>query len=123
MKRQVRRGVFETNSSSVHSLTMCSEEEYEKWENGEVLYWEYENKFGTKEEIIEEMKNMKWSDGTPRYKNVNWEDEDTIHDIFTHAGIKSCEEYFENDWYETYEEEYTTPNGETVVAFGYYGHD
>lgn len=56
MKREVRRGVFETNSSSVHSLTMCSGEEYKKWENGEVLYWEEENKFGTKEEIIEEMK-------------------------------------------------------------------
>ena len=46
MKREVRRGVFETNSSSVHSLTMCSGEEYKKWENGEVLYWEEENKFG-----------------------------------------------------------------------------
>ena len=29
MKRQIRRGVFETNRSSVHSLTMCSGEEYE----------------------------------------------------------------------------------------------
>lgn len=32
MKKQIRRGVFETNSSSCHSLTMCSEKEYEKWE-------------------------------------------------------------------------------------------
>lgn len=30
MKRQIRRGVFETNSSSVHSLTMCSDDEYKK---------------------------------------------------------------------------------------------
>lgn len=30
MKKQIRRGVFETNSSSVHSLTMCSSDEYEK---------------------------------------------------------------------------------------------
>ena len=29
MKRQVRRGVFETNSSSTHSITMCSNKEYE----------------------------------------------------------------------------------------------
>lgn len=42
MKRQIRRGVFETNSSSTHSLTMCSEEEFEKWKNGEILFdrWE-----------------------------------------------------------------------------------
>ena len=31
MKRQIRRGVFETNSSSTHSLVMCSEEEFEAW--------------------------------------------------------------------------------------------
>ncbi len=41
MKRQVRRGVFETNSSSTHSLIMCSEEEFEAWKRGEVLFQEY----------------------------------------------------------------------------------
>ena len=59
MKRQIRRGVFETNSSSTHSITMCSNKEYEKWENGEVLYWQDGDKFGTREEIIEEYKNNK----------------------------------------------------------------
>ena len=45
MKRQIRRGVFETNSSSTHSLTMCSEEEFEAWKRGEVLFkkWGSEN--------------------------------------------------------------------------------
>ena len=37
--------------------------------------------------------------------------------------FKTCEKYFENDWYETYEKKYTTQNGEEVVAFGYYSHD
>ena len=32
MKVSVRQGVFETNSSSVHTLTMCSDSEYKKWE-------------------------------------------------------------------------------------------
>ena len=41
MKRQIRRGVFETNSSSTHSLTMCSEEEFEAWKRGEVLFQEW----------------------------------------------------------------------------------
>lgn len=36
----IRQGAFETNSSSTHSLTICSSEEYTKWENGE-LYWDY----------------------------------------------------------------------------------
>ena len=33
------------------------------------------------------------------------------------------EEFFDDEWYETYAEEYTTKSGENVVAFGYYGHD
>lgn len=41
MKRKIRKGVFETNSSSTHSLTMCSEEEFEAWKRGEVLFQEY----------------------------------------------------------------------------------
>ena len=124
MKRQIRRGVFETNSSSVHSLTMCSGEEYEKWENGEVLFWSDKDKFGTREDIIEEMKNMRYSwNNDLCYPNVNWKDEDEVDDIFSDEGIKTCEEFFDNEYFETFEQRYTTPNGDKVVAFGYYGHD
>lgn len=38
MKKQIRRGVFETNSSSVHSLTMCTSSDYDKWKNGELVW-------------------------------------------------------------------------------------
>jgi hypothetical protein len=48
----IRQGVFETNSSSTHSLTICSCEEYSKWEDGE-LYWSY----GDFVEIPEEYRN------------------------------------------------------------------
>ena len=117
MKKQIRRGVFETNSSSVHSLTMCSGEEYEKWENGEVLYWKWEDKFGTKEEIIEMLKVKTY------YSDINWDDKDAVHDVFSDEGIKTCEEYFEDEWFETFKQRHITPNGDEVVAFGYYGHD
>ena len=123
MKKQIRRGVFETNSSSVHSLTMCSGEEYEKWKNGEVLYWRERDKFGTKEDIIEEMKTLTWYNGGLIYDDVNWENEDEVNDIFSDEGVNTCEEYFENEWFETFRDSYTTPNGEKVIAFGYYGHD
>lgn len=36
MLRQIRRGVFETNSSSVHSLTIASKEEFDKFKAGEL---------------------------------------------------------------------------------------
>lgn len=123
MKIQIRRGVFETNSSSVHSLTMCSGEEYKKWERGEVLYWRSNDKFGVREDIIEELKDARYSWGELRYPDVNWEDEDEVADIFSDEEIQTCEEYFDNEWFETFEEHYTTSNGDEVVAFGYYGHD
>ena len=125
MKKVMRCGVFETNSSSVHSLTMCSGEEYTKWENGDVYYWREKDKFATKEDIIKEVKTDTWYDGTPRYDYTEeeWNNEEIINDILSEEGIKTCEEYFNNNYYETFEYSYTTPNGEEVVAFGYYGHD
>ena len=42
---QVRKGVFETNSSSTHSLVMAVQSEFDKWENGELYYCEW---FGSK---------------------------------------------------------------------------
>ena len=123
MKRQIRRGVFETNSSSTHSLTMCSGEEYNKWERGEVLYWREKDKFGTKEEIIEELKTMKFHNGELYYPDVNWDDEDEVNDVFSDEGIKSYDDFFDYNEYETYVDSYVTPNGEKVIAFGYYGYN
>lgn len=37
MKNVIRYGVFETNSSSSHSLCVCTTEEYEKFINGELV--------------------------------------------------------------------------------------
>lgn len=41
MKRRIRCGVFETNSSSTHSICICTKEDYDKWKNGEMLYDRY----------------------------------------------------------------------------------
>lgn len=37
MKRQIRQGVFETNSSSEHSLSIMNRDIFTRWKNGEVL--------------------------------------------------------------------------------------
>lgn len=103
MKEVIRRGIFETNSSSVHSITMCSDDEYSKWKNGEVYYNRWEHKFVDKSEEIERER----------------EETGTGTDYLTY------EEF--NDWdyigYETFNNEYTTESGETVHTFGYYGYD
>lgn len=123
MKKQIRHGVFETNSSSVHSLTMCTDEEFTKWENGEVLFWKYRDKFGTRDEIIKELKSDTTYDGRLSYPDINWDDPNRVRDIFKDECIQTFEEFFDDEWFETFSTTYTTPGGEEIVAFGYYGHD
>ncbi len=116
IKRQIRYGVFETNSSSTHSLTICSAEEYEKWKKGEVLF---NNKqycgyldlktFPTMQEVINYFKNKSYT-----LNIIN-------KDFLKEEGIISYNDYF-NDWeLETYMKEYTTKKGENIVAFGKFG--
>ena len=101
MNRPLRRGAGETSSSSVHSITMCMKSEYDKWISGE-LVWD------------------RWNDELVSITNEVKESMDTDEKRYL-----TFEQF--NDWdymeYETFEETYSTPNGETVKAFGYYGHD
>lgn len=94
MKVQVRRGLFETNSSSTHSITMCSESDFDMWRRGERVYDDY------KEELVPPTDK---TEGDSRYY--------------------SFERFFDGYRYETYSQSFTTEKGEKVIAFGYYGYD
>ena len=123
MKRQIRRGVFETNSSSTHSLTMMMKNDYERWHKEE-LYLFNDYAFGwdfaqpvkgclyTRDEAIEWVKNNEY------YKN----EEKFGYDILRDAGFISWNDEG-NEYLEGFYEEFTTPSGETIVAFGEYGYD
>ena len=118
--RVIRRGVFETNSSSTHSLTMCSQDEYERWERGEVYLdtnWNAEKQFVTREEAIEKLRNSKY------YTNVDFEDEDEVNEALLDEGFYTSEKYFDDEYRENFESSYTTSGGEKIVAFGKYGRD
>ena len=93
MKKNIRFNVFETNSSSVHSLCICTEEEFDAWKKGE-LYYDYWNDKFTKNSV------NKWNEDNQTYEG-----------------------FFEESWLETYEEHFTTPSGDKMVAFGRYGRD
>ena len=64
MKKQIRFGVFETNSSSQHTLTIMSEEEFKEYTQNSYnleMYWDrYNEKYISKEELIKEF-NIKIS--------------------------------------------------------------
>lgn len=56
MKRQIRQGVFETNSSSEHSLAIVSNDDFERWKKGELAA----KCIGDPKEAFEESGNI-WS--------------------------------------------------------------
>ena len=119
MKRTIRCGVFETNSSSVHSLTMCTDKEWEAWNNGELYL--YNESLITKEKLIAIMKERSWwgSFDFDKMTDEEWEEFCDDHWIYTK---KSWEKHVEDGYYETFSGRCTTPGGETIHAFGYYGH-
>ena len=132
MKLQIRRGVFETNSSSVHSLTMCMKSEFDKWVSGDLfLYTGYgfsypedkkpiTNHFYTKDQVIDFIKCHEYMGN-----NLNWDNEDEVMD-YLYDNEWYDFDYYTNHYsceYEEFEGHYKTPNGEEIVAFGYYGYD
>ena len=65
MKQTIRFRTFETNSSSTHSCVICTEDEYNKWQQGELLYDGLEDVFLTKDEV-----DLQWQaldDGVKAY--------------------------------------------------------
>ena len=119
MKVQIRRNVFETNSSSVHSMTMCSGDEYKKWRDGELLFSDWDGDFV-------DANDPKVKEAREKYEKEfkEWEnDPDAYSWDRPDCEYMTCDEFWEryNDEYETFERSYTTESGETVIAFGYYG--
>lgn len=124
---QVRHGVFETNSSSTHSLTICMQSDYNAWARGELYlnagrcyssYSVYKDKqFVTKEEAIDILVNNEY----PVDEDLSTLYEEDFNNILRDNEIYTFEEY--GDDFEWFEDSLTTPNGDTVVAFGYYGYE
>ena len=115
MKKQIRVGVFETNSSMTHALTICTEEEYEKWQNGEIFWDNFNDRMETKtrEELMKEFEEYEYRD---RYEDFDeWRREN--------KSLLTYDEDDENYYFEHFERCFTTPSGDEMVAFGYYGHD
>lgn len=115
----IRRGVFETNSSSTHSITMCSKEDYDKWEQGEMLH--NDGGLVTREEAIEELKKNKWFN--KNNPNFDFSDGEAVDEALANNDYRTSKQYWDSCDLETFEDTYTTKNGEKIVAFGYFGYD
>lgn len=150
----IRQSIFETNSSSTHSLTMCMEDQITQWKNGEIFFIRCKDEFITKGKeldeyvaktiIYEESKYININTGYVfEYKGQTYPNRDALYTEENIATIteKQIKDWLENcddnyirpltydeywdsveaDCYEGFEESFTTPNGEKVISFGYYG--
>lgn len=103
----IRYGVFETNSSSVHSLTILSKKNYDLYVKGEVFI--FRGTIVSKNELTDEVK-----DYVNRYYGGDFEE------FFTEF---SYDNQYRNTEFETFKQEHTTDSGDVIVAFGYFGTD
>ena len=88
--------MFETNSSMVHSLCIVTKDDFNKFENGELIYdrWNEELVDASKVNLNEDEDNQYWTE----------------------------EEYGGEDLEVDYQA-FTTPSGDKMVAMCYYGED
>lgn len=125
---QIRRGVFETNSSSVHNMTMCSVDVFDKWiedfnnltekdydDDIEITYFD---EYDIKTEKLSEILNI--TDIKTKEDFLNKIENSTLNDFLYDYEILSTDSYDCKycQYYETFEQE-----KDGVVAFGYYGYD
>ena len=136
MRQLVRSHTFETNSSSTHSLTIMTEDQFNQFRDGNLFYDDWKEKFYTYEELkermletttLEEVKN----DYTDYYGEEEsdfdspeefekqvvayWAKENDIRDYDHMLGDQQED-------YETFEQHYTSPSGDKIVVCGYYGY-
>lgn len=120
---QVRQGVFETNSSSVHSIAICTKNEFNAWRNGELYrndgWWRDSILPYAKKDFITKDEAMNLISNSFDYRPIN-EGED-VGEYFKEYEIYNYENW--GSYYETDVTHYTTPNGEEIVAVCYYGYN
>lgn len=120
--RQIRAGVFETNSSSTHSITICTQDEYNKWRKGDFVWNRYSEELMSVDDMFEKMVGRKYS-CVNELKELKETDYEKFLDEIKEHGYLTYENYCERDWLEGYMNEYETPGGEHIVVFGEYGYD
>lgn len=108
MKVQIRHGVFETNSSSTHALSIISKEQSDLLDKGELYINGYSLETFTKEEI-----DKKWDE----YKKYNsyYKDKEEFRKTWLCAlTMDEFEEFCEDNCYETLWE--TSPDDKWVAV-------
>lgn len=160
--KTIRTCVFETNSSSTHVISMCSEKKYNDFFDKNIGLWSTCNdKIMSFEEVLEDLRSDYLNDRVSKrfedqlikdyvadpdkiftvenlkaviieygHLKETYDNDDDIEGIdsdihallwFLRGGYQTADEWAEEEWIEeVFKDSYTSENGETIVAFGYY---
>lgn len=143
MRQNIRYNVFETNSSSVHSLTILPLDEFEEFKKGN-FYLDWNDNLLTFDEAFSKMFSGSYTYEEAKkdfakyegYNNIDKCIKDNEFDeaslkiaVFNYVNTENGYDFHTYDtmlgdeqWeYETFERYYTTKSGDEIVVFGYYG--
>lgn len=136
--RQIRSNVFETNSSSTHSISITTKKMFEDWKQGKAKYNKWANTWLKAKELTEDDINnciAEYMQNKPSYYK-NWDDLDekdkqreldkySIKYLDTSDNGYTYSEYMDSipGGCEYSCQHYTTEHGDEIIAFGYGGYD
>lgn len=138
MKYQIRKGVFETNSSSTHSLCICLQEDFDAWKSGKTLFNEYKNEFRSADDFgisvtdkeVEDYYNNTKQEFYKSFESLTPDEVEKVKDrllaeLRENADMDDFESYEDwcRDYLEAFEKSYTSKSGDKIVVFGQYGYD
>ena len=108
----IRKGVFETNSSTTHSIILCTIEEYEKWMDNDLFLTRVEGgvELLTREEVrrrIPELRRMKIPTTIEELHEFN--------EWAMYCGYY-CFEFVNDGYLDDAEAIYVLPSGEQMIA-------
>lgn len=134
MKRVIRNCVFETNSSATHSVIIMTGEQSNKWEEGNVYYYNFgwwnpfrdlpseerptSGCFYSLDEVLKFLEKMDYHYDPEEY-------DESVDEFIKECdcGFITYEMWSESEWEEIDTNTYTTPGGEEIVVYCKYGRD